>query len=419
MRPQTAIVIAVIASATPTCFSDAVIWPVSAPVGTSDPEIRRLSGDGTVAVGVTHLAGIRPLYWSRETGSVDLAGEAVGLMDTSGCSGAGTVVTAFGSFFGGTTGYAWRKASGWSMMPIPSGYWMSAPVDVSLDGLAIAGYLIGPDGFPGLFRWTDALGYEMLSGDPSRNAVASVMSADGSTIAGYQRGQSLRDAFVWHQSTGIVSIPLTWIDHPMAVSAQGDFVVASKGGGTSAGIWLFDRRQQILERINWYHGGSVSGTVGGITQDGAIIVGRNDAFMGRAFLWTRESGARELATILTSEFGLNLTGWDLRAATAISNDGRVIAGDGILNGVPTSWVVMLSEPDPYRGRERCQGDVDRNGAVDLEDILTVISEFNSWGGELAGDCSGDVVVDALDLNIVLQDMGLRCRRITTGQPRTP
>lgn len=420
MRPPIAIAVASIGCATSACFSDAVIWAVPAPAGTTDPEIRRISGDGTVAVGLTHLDGIRPLFWSRETGSVDLAGAASGRIDASGCSGAGNVVTAFGSFFGGTAGYVRRLNSGWEMMPIPNGYWLSAPVDVSIDGLAIAGFLIGSDGYPRLFRWTDSLGYEILSNDPSRNAVASAMSADGSTIAGYQRGTSLQDAFVWHQSTGIVGIPLTWIDHSMAVSAQGDFVVASKGSGTTAGIWLYDRRQQSLERINWYHGGSVSGTVGGISQDGSIIVGRNDSFMGRAFLWTRQSGARELAAILTSQYGLDLTGWDLRAATAISNDGQVMAGDGVLNGVPTSWVVMLSEPHPYRGRESCQGDVDGNGTVDVSDIMAVMSEFNSWDGALVGDCSGDAVVDALDLNIVLLDMGQRCpRRIRALGPAAP
>jgi hypothetical protein len=54
---------------------------------------------------------------------------------------------------------------------------------------------------------------------------------------------------------------------------------------------------------------------------------------------------RSLATVLTTEYGLDLTGWVLDDATSISADGRTIAGIGSNpNGQTEAWIAHL-EPN--------------------------------------------------------------------------
>ncbi|MFG6094761.1 hypothetical protein SPB21_05900 [Leptothoe sp. ISB3NOV94-8A] len=48
-----------------------------------------------------------------------------------------------------------------------------------------------------------------------------------------------------------------------------------------------------------------------------------------AFIWDAVNGMRSLQAVFTDEFGLDLTGWKLGAATGISDDGLTIVGTGI------------------------------------------------------------------------------------------
>jgi uncharacterized membrane protein len=83
----------------------------------------------------------------------------------------------------------------------------------------------------------------------------------------------------------------------------------------------------------------------GTSQDGSVIVGQSlFGVTSSAFLWMEIGGMRDLKGFLT-ERGLNLTGWELAAATSVSADGRTIVGYGVgpLN-VQTSWIAVIPEP---------------------------------------------------------------------------
>jgi hypothetical protein len=67
----------------------------------------------------------------------------------------------------------------------------------------------------------------------------------------------------------------------------------------------------------------------GTSADGEVVVGVTSSDGGdTAFVWDAEHGMRGLEDILTDEFGIDLTGWQLSVASAVSADGRTVAGYG-------------------------------------------------------------------------------------------
>src|SRR5664280_1544425 len=80
--------------------------------------------------------------------------------------------------------------------------------------------------------------------------------------------------------------------------------------------------------------------------DGSTIVGWADSGSGyKAAIWDAAHGWRDLNQVLASA-GVDLVGWDLTSAMAISNDGQIITGSGTdPNGNTEGWVVTLV-PEP-------------------------------------------------------------------------
>jgi hypothetical protein len=78
----------------------------------------------------------------------------------------------------------------------------------------------------------------------------------------------------------------------------------------------------------------------GASADGSVIVGGS----GVAFLWTAADGVRALKDVLEDDYGLDLSGWGLTVATAVSPDGTVIVGYGTNpQGQEEAWRAVLPE----------------------------------------------------------------------------
>lgn len=94
--------------------------------------------------------------------------------------------------------------------------------------------------------------------------------------------------------------------------------------------------------------GHSDGEARDVSADGAIVVGYSQpdgattASEARAFIWTEAAGMRNLKKVLETEHGLDLAGWTLTTAAAISHDGAVIVGDGISpSGANEGWRAVL------------------------------------------------------------------------------
>ena len=62
------------------------------------------------------------------------------------------------------------------------------------------------------------------------------------------------------------------------------------------------------------------------------------------FIWDEGHGMRSLPDVLVTDYGLDLSGWDLIAARAITPDGLTIVGTGRRGGWLEAWIAVIPEP---------------------------------------------------------------------------
>ncbi len=314
-----------------------------------------LSADGSTVVGIAHVP--QPNYseafrWTR-AGGMEFLGEVPGgehRPNALGVNADGSVVVGYDS--AGPTGYnwqAWRWTANTGMVGMgyiggsdPT-YDFSNCYDVSADGTVIVGHTESPQGRQA-FRWREQTGMVGIGDLPGSNfdSIAEGVSDDGSVIVGRSvSGHRANEAFRWTAETGMVPLGTlpngSYDTAALDVSADGQVVV---GFATNA--------DSQREAIRW---SAEAGMVGlGIlpgkthsnaraaSADGSVIVGVSE---GRAFIWTAELGMRDLTDYLTIDCGLDLRGYVLTNATAISNDGKVITG---MSDFDDGWVAVIPEP---------------------------------------------------------------------------
>ena len=148
--------------------------------------------------------------------------------------------------------------------------------------------------------------------------------------------------------TGLGDLPGgTFSAAAFGISADGSVVVGQgrSASGTEAFRWTSDAGMVGLGGLP---GGDFHSEAYDVSADGSVVVGFSMSTPGllvEAFIWDGANGIRPLATVLTADFGLDLTGWTLRYAVAVSDDGRTIVGSGINpDGNHAAWVASLSPP---------------------------------------------------------------------------
>ncbi|MFM6406406.1 MAG: hypothetical protein ACKPGT_17775, partial [Microcystis sp.] len=111
----------------------------------------------------------------------------------------------------------------------------------------------------------------------------------------------------------------------------------------------------LIEAFRWTQAGGMVGLgvlsggiasyANGVSADGSVVVGYSatDPFTGaEAFIWNSTQGMRSLQQVLTNDYGLDLTGWSLNRANAISADGLTVVGFGTNpNGLTEAWIARL------------------------------------------------------------------------------
>ncbi len=217
------------------------------------------------------------------------------------------------------------------------------------------GSLVVGEAYGAAVVWTADAGIFRLAGLPGvsdASATALAVSADGSVIVGSLASHLSQEAFRWTVQRG--AAPLG--DLPGGgfgsaaydISAGGSIVVGSSAShrGPEAFLWTSEGGMVGLGDIA---DGQYSSGALGVSADGTVVVGWADPFGppndDTAFIWDPIHGMRDLKEVLSVDYGLDLTGWELTSATDVSADGKVIVGYGVNPaGDKEAWRAVIPEP---------------------------------------------------------------------------
>jgi probable HAF family extracellular repeat protein/parallel beta-helix repeat protein len=317
---------------------------------------RGVSADGSVVVGQSSSLSSGPVY--LEAFRWTLTGGMQGLGDLSGGSfkSGASAVSDDGSVVVGRG----NSDSGWKVVRWENGIITSLDFggyahDVSANGAVVVGYTRTPSVDSEAFRWTEAGGMQVLGMlDGFSNSSALAVSSDGLVVVGASSGVGLLEAFRWTLTGGMQGLG----DLPggsecrsiaRGVSADGSIVVGQGRSelGTEAFRWTLTGGMQGLGDLP---GDDFYSNALAVSSDGLVVVGesRSEPYTDEAFIWDATNGIRNLRDLLVNDYGLDLTGWTLAAATGISDDGLTIVGYGWNStGDLEAWIAKLPEPMVY------------------------------------------------------------------------
>ena len=396
-------------------------------VGGQSNFVRAISADGRLAAGGAILSGAsvcdsqQGYTWSRGDGIQPFA--AVGECVTSvfDMDAAGETIVGSGAPTNPLRGYYWTEDAGFIEIPQifeDRGRTFFNPETTRLrvtgDGSAVigTGFRIA-SGIPSSgsqpFRWTPSEGYEFLDlPAPGAAGLPNGVNVDGSVIVGSTTTSSGDGA----------SIPAIWtadgsvrnIARPPA-SRTGFFRDVTPDGRVLIGGGRLEdsnvpRSFSWTEDNGWFDLGDFpAGGTGGfplaVSDDGSVIVGGYTlfGFGGRAYIWTEDQGIQDLNEVARG-LGIDLLGWTLTQATAISADGRTIAGVGTNpSGVDDSWVLVLESSS-------CPADFDGDDRLSIFDFLAFQNAFDS--GDSSADFDGDGRLSLFDFLAFQNEFDVGC-----------
>jgi probable HAF family extracellular repeat protein len=326
-----------------------------------------ISGDGRWVVGTAiGPSGDVAFRWSAATGLQPLgAGTANGVSDD------GAVVVGGSDFGSGPEAYRWTEAGGMARLgDLPGGIFASVANAVSADGSVVVGTgETGRQEFhdpPGAvltalseaFRWTEAGGMvsigipEPAEGGEWFTSGAGV-SADGTVIGGSTGAPVEGNFFGWSEAGGFDVSPFAPEGADLfgfGVSPDGGWILGGTTDASDAGTsFVWNPATGEVTGFDLNPGSDIPGSAPlDASRDAERIVGFVVGEAGgpqiAAFHERGAPHSRYLQELL-AELGLDVAGWQLESATAISYDGDTIAGYGINpDGVREAWVATIPEP---------------------------------------------------------------------------
>jgi len=340
------------------------------------PKVVAIAADGNTVVG--YLLGhggpfYRPVVWTREDGLqlLPVPPGSNATCRTNGVTSDGrTIVGSTTSGYLGGSDYVTSRPVIWhdsvpSFLPsLPGMPWGRAEA-ISGDGRVIAG-IVWPDTEPTQYfeeiethaiLWVDGVPTEIGQNLPGRVSFILAMSQDGNTVilSGYHLDSAYR------YDNGIYT-PLTApgfnISTVPGISADGAVVVGSVYNGN-----YYDDSQVA----RWFEGvtqpqllgvppGATAAFAKGISADGNTVLGTatfcavadSSDCHNEGWRWTPTNGFELIRNVLTNEsLGPKITGWNLWSANGVSDDGKVIVGEGNNpSGAWPSWVADLRHVPP-------------------------------------------------------------------------
>jgi probable HAF family extracellular repeat protein len=320
-----------------------------------------VSADGTTVCGYSSSTASGASYeafrWTATNGMVALGDLSGGTFRSfaQAISADGTTVVGDSNSSNGNQAFRWTQATGMAGLgDLPGGNVFSYANAVSADGGVVAGEsssTLSGTTRAEAFRWTPTNGMtglgDLPGGDFDSHAYA--VSADGTGIIGNSSSSNGNEAFRWTAATGMVGLGDlaggNFSSIAYGISADGSTIVGY--GSPPSNVHEAFRRTTASGMVGlgflpcdtWTIARAVSG-------DGSVIVGDPQASTCRCvFIWDAQHGLRELLNVLTNNYGLNLTGWQLCRATALSYDGNVIVGYGVNPlGQTEAWIADVRPP---------------------------------------------------------------------------
>jgi probable HAF family extracellular repeat protein len=323
------------------------------PGGTSSVA-RDFSGDGSTVVGYSAGNAFR---WTS-------AGGMVALDQSAGFFGSDAYgVSADGSTVVGDAGtgvaFRWTPADGMVGLGfLPGKSASSIAFDVSGDGATAVGY--STDGhLDEAFRWTSAggmVGLGFLPGGTTSDAYG--ISGNGATIVGQSTNSAgFNEAFLWTSAGGMVGLGFAsggFSSAAFGISADGSTIV----GDAAIGVPPCDASGNCHHEAFRWTSASVMVGLGlppgfqdsfafDVSADGSVVVGSaydSASHTYSAVFWDAANGMRPLDEVLV-ELGVDLTGWRLSQAEAVSSDGLTLVGFGTNpSGQLEGWIATIPEP---------------------------------------------------------------------------
>lgn len=308
--------------------------------GSSQTEVRGISGDGKVVVGRTSEGAFR---WTREHGFDVFSPNASRAWDAS---FDGTVIV--GRSTSGSA-YRWTATDGVTELDELPNSRRSIAYAVSDDGKVVAGRSTNSEGESQAVRWLDGdvLDLGTLGDDrPEAFTEAYGVSADGSTVVGVSNHR----AFRWTLDTGMQSLgTLGESSGALTASSDGNHIIGhtQAPGFTSVQGFLWTEALGMEGLGERSPGSYFWREAHDVSADGSVVVGQQngEGDLGGAFIWTRDGGLRLLDDVLRQDYGLGeaIGGLKLNSAVAISNDGQTIVGTSGKLG----WIVSIPEPKSF------------------------------------------------------------------------
>ncbi len=297
-----------------------------------------VSANGSVIVGWARGdRGRQAFRWTKQTGMVGLLAPAES--QALGISLDGTVTVGWSGGLTRSEPVQWTSSGVMFLDGVPGGDSVAVATATSGDGSVIVGW----DEDHGAFRWTKDGGFSYLGTSPKVHDV--VISGDGSVIAGSHNSGSQSRPFLWTEQDGVQPLPALQVSHDAWVrDLSADGRVAVGRSGSHAVMWV----DGAVHELVGFAGNSGFQEAHGVSGNGSIIVGeRLHPTLGgpEAWIWTEEIGILGLQDYLLMEHGLDLPGWRLSRAMAVSADGTTIVGIGVSpNGVGEAWAVTIPAP---------------------------------------------------------------------------
>ncbi len=291
--------------------------------GGSRSEARGVSGDGSVVVGWTMTAGgqRRAFRWTQDEGLQDLGTLGGNLSEAYGVSRDGRVIVGISTTAQGGFSQPFRWSAETGMRPLGTlqgqGRGASGDGSIIIANLAISSRLVA-------HRWTEPGGYERLTGFPegALDTVATCITPDGAVIAGYYRDTNNRfRPFRWRNGT-VETLPTTTSGTAFGITDDGAIVVGRVEISSPTDSRPVRWRNSQMEILH----DSLRGVALATNRDGTLIVGSYTTPLGeRAFLWSEQGGWIDLNQRYASLLGNAI----LFSATDITPDGRFIVGYGL------------------------------------------------------------------------------------------